>query len=193
MVLVIDTSSARSGVAVLSPELAPLWEVVRDSGREFDLAAEVRRAVDVRELTSVAVARGPGSFTGLRLGAAYAVGLALGRGLRLRPFPSLELQRERAAGRATAVIEAGRGRVYFEDAAGRRGLAGPGELPRAEPAVGWLRSATAEGLRAAGVALLEDAVLRGFGEAAAAVVARSAEIGSDSLTLEYMQQFGALR
>ena len=35
MVLVIDTSSALSALALLTPELEPVREIVRESGREF--------------------------------------------------------------------------------------------------------------------------------------------------------------
>ena len=149
MVLVIDTSSACSALAVLSPELEPLRDVVRDSGREFDVAREAAELVESGALTALAVARGPGSFTGLRIGAAYAVGLALGLGLPLRPFGSLELQRARSAEPATAVIEAGRGRVYYRAPDGRQGIAEPGELPGEWPLVGWLRDATQAGIAAA--------------------------------------------
>ena len=168
MVLVIDTSSACSALALLRPDLTPEREVLRASGREVDVAREAAALVGDAEIHSIAVARGPGSFTGLRSGASYAVGLALGLGLALRPFGSLELQQARAAQPATGVVDAGRGRVYYLTPDGRRGLA------------------------AAGVTLLDDSELSGFGRAAAAVVARSPEIACDSLTLEYMQS-GMLR
>lgn len=192
MVLVIDTSSACSALALLRPDLTPEREVLRASGREVDVAREAAALVGDAEIHSIAVARGPGSFTGLRSGASYAVGLALGLGLALRPFGSLELQQARAAQPATGVVDAGRGRVYYLTPDGRRGLAEPGELPRLAPVVGWLRETTASGLAAAGVTLLDDSELSGFGRAAAAVVARSPEIACDSLTLEYMQS-GMLR
>lgn len=193
MVLVIDTSSARSALAVLSSDLEPQREVVRDSGREFDVAREAAGLVDLDTLTAVAIARGPGSFTGLRIGAAYAVGLAAGLGLPLRPFGSLELQQARARGAATAVIEAGRGRVYYLTPAGERGLAEPAELPRGAPAVGWLRPGTGAGLRDAGVTFLDDSGLFEFAAAAATVIANSPETRPDSLQLVYMQSFLTLR
>ena len=193
MVLVLDTSSARSALAVLSPELQPIREAVRESGRDFDLPGEAAQLIDHRELTAIAVARGPGSFTGLRVGAAYAVGLALGLQLPLRPFGSLELQQARCHEPATAVVEAGRGRVYYLAPDGGRGLAEPAELPRDAAAVGWLRPATAAGLSEAGVVLHPDSELRAFGAAAAVVIGTAPEIPCDSLSLEYMQSFARLR
>ena len=192
MVLVIDTSSARSALALLTADLEPVAEIVRDSGRDFDVAQQAEALLAGAEPTAIAVARGPGSFTGLRSGAAYAVGLAMGLDVRLRPFGGLELQRARSAVPATAVIDAGRGRVYFLGQDGRRGIAEPGAVPSGAPLVGWLRPATAAGLRAAGAVLIDDAELLTFASAAAATVAQSPEIACDSLTVEYMQS-GMLR
>ncbi|HEX6487697.1 MAG TPA: tRNA (adenosine(37)-N6)-threonylcarbamoyltransferase complex dimerization subunit type 1 TsaB [Candidatus Dormibacteraeota bacterium] len=193
MVLVIDTSSARSGVALLEDRLEPLTEVVRDSRDGFDLPAEVQRLLGDQPLSAIAVATGPGSFTGLRVGAAYAVGLALGRNLPLRPFPTLALQAARYDGEATAVAEAGRGRVYYLPAGGEPALGEAGELPQGQPVVGWLRPATADLVRAAGRTLVPESELRSFGAAASLVVRESREIPCDSLTLDYMQSFQTLR
>lgn len=193
MVLVIDTGSARSALAVLDGDLRPAGEAVRESGPGFDVAAEVRSLVDARELSAIAVARGPGSFTGLRVGAAYAVGLALGLGLPLRPFGSLELQSARARGAATAAADAGRGRLYYLPRAGARGLGEPADLPAADPVAGWLRPATISALEAAGRRVLEDGELLDFAAAAGPLVRLSPEIPCDSLTIEYMQSLGVLK
>lgn len=191
MVLVIDTGSARSALAVVGAE-APR-EAVRESGPGFDIASEVRALVDVRELSAIAVARGPGSFTGLRIGAAYAVGLALGLRLPLRPFGSLELQAERSEGRATAAADAGRGRLYFLPPGGEPRLGEPQDLPLGVPVAGWLRAPSAAALEEAGLRVVDDFELLGFGLAAARLIERSPEIPCDRLTLEYMQSLGRLR
>lgn len=192
MVLVIDTSSAKSALALLTDGLEPVREVVRGSRDGFDLPAEVATLLEGATPTAIAVATGPGSFTGLRVGAAYAVGLALGLELGLRPLPTLEIQAERARAAATAVAEAGRGRLYFLPPGGAGALGESRDLPPGTPVVGWLQPATAELVGAAGLVLLPDAELRSFAEAAADVVRRSREIPCDSLTLDYMQSFGAL-
>lgn len=192
MVLVIDTSSARTGLAVLDPEGAVVAETTAASGRELGLPALVASLVDVRRLTAVVIALGPGSFTGLRAGASYGLGLALGRGIPLRGLPTLELAAARARTPALGVAEAGRGRVYWQAPGGSPALAEAAELPAGLPAAGWLRPATVQALEEAGVRVLEESRLRSFGEAAAALVGASRELGYDTVRLHYMQSFGAL-
>ena len=108
------------------------------------------------------VAIGPGSFTGVRVGVSYGVGLAMGLGVPLWGVGSLDLVAARSPGPVTALTEAGRGRVCFRDAGGEERLGEPTELPRDRPAAGWLRETTAAGVRAAGIRLLEEAELLGF-------------------------------
>jgi tRNA threonylcarbamoyladenosine biosynthesis protein TsaB len=69
-----------------------------------------------RDLTAVAVALGPGSFTGLRVALAAAKGLALANGIKLLGVPTLDAvayphQSEPAP--VVAIIQAGRGRVCW--------------------------------------------------------------------------------
>lgn len=166
-------------------------ETVQESGRSFELAAAVRSLVDPRLLDRVAVATGPGSFTGLRVGASYAVGLAVGRGLPLLGFSTLHLQRARPSVPATAVCEAGRGRVYAlapDDQAPT--LVEAADLSDRWPVVGWLRDTTREALRAR---LLDDSELASFGIAAARIVEEAAELDCARVRLEYMQSFRGLR
>jgi len=186
MVLVIDTSSPYAAVALVHDGKA-VAEDVAPGGREHDLPGRVLALVEPRRLTAVAVATGPGSFTGLRVGVSYGVGLAMGLAVPLLGLGSLDLQRARADVPATPLIEAGRGRVYWgpEDG-GEPRLGEPGELPRDIPAVGWLRPETAEAVRAARVRLLEAGEVATFGAAAAGLVESAERLGYDTVKLKYM-------
>jgi tRNA threonylcarbamoyladenosine biosynthesis protein TsaB len=194
VVLVIDTSSPRSALALLGPKGA-LAEDVAPGGRDQDLPARTRALTEPRRLTAVAVALGPGSFTGLRVGVSYGVGLAMGLHVPLLGLGSLALQAARALCPATAVVEAGRGRIYWLVESGQPRLGEPTDLPSELPAVGWLRPDTAAAVRAAGVRLLPEEQQLGFAEAAALLLrAGEAEtLGYDTVKLKYMQSFGTLR
>ena len=68
----------------------------------------------VESLTVLAIAEGPGSFSGLRVGFGVAKGLALARRLPLIPVPTLDIIARGSPyyeGRLLAVIQAGRGRI----------------------------------------------------------------------------------
>ena len=184
MLLAIDTSSARSGLALVDGDRV-IAESVRPAGREFDVAAEVERLVpDLRALSGVLVALGPGSFTGLRQGIAFGVGLAMSLGVPLFGVGTLELAAARAREPAVAVSEAGRGRVYFQTPDGRRGVAEAAAVPREWPAIGWLRT---EGLE-----MLPEARQRSFGEAVIAARKLAKAVGYGTVKPDYMRQFGEL-
>jgi tRNA threonylcarbamoyl adenosine modification protein YeaZ len=186
MVLVIDTSSPYAALALVR-DGEPVAEDVALGGREHDLPGHVLALVEPRRLTAVAVATGPGSFTGLRVGVSYGVGLAMGLVVPLLGLGSLDLQRARAAAPATPLVEAGRGRVYWgAPDGGEPRLGVPGELPRDVPAVGWLRTETAEAVRAAGVRLLEAGEVASFAAAAASLVGTADRPGYDTVKLKYM-------
>jgi len=191
MILVIDTSSARSAIALLRPDGSVAGEQVGPSGPVFGLADGVRAIREGRPLSSVAVATGPGSFTGLRVGVSFGLGLAMGLKVPIVPLPTLAIQAARSEEPALAVSEAGRGRVYHLAPGGDAGLAEPDELPKEWPAVGWLRPATQEALVAAGVRMQDESRLRSFGAAAAIVLKTAQEVAYDSLRLEYMQSFAS--
>jgi len=192
VVLVIDTSSSRSALALISDDGGATEDVVVD-GRERDLPGRVMALVDPRRLTAVAVGLGPGSFTGLRVGVSYGVGLAMGLGIRLVGLSSLELQAGRADEPVTALVEAGRGRLYWQPPGGEPCLGDPVELPRGFPAVGWLRPAAAEAVEAAGVRLLSEEELKGFARAAAGLLGSAEALGYDTVELKYMQSFRTMR
>lgn len=81
--------------------------------------------IEAGELTAIALTSGPGSFTGLRIGAATAKGLALGLGVPLVPVPTLEALAANAAPTDCLIVpmmDARRGQVYaavYEYEAGR--------------------------------------------------------------------------
>jgi tRNA threonylcarbamoyl adenosine modification protein YeaZ len=193
VVLVIDTSSHLSALALLGPDGRPLAEDVRPGGRGGEeLPVRARALAEPERLSAVTVSLGPGSFTGLRVGVSFGLGLAMGLGVPLQGLGSLELQAARARVPATALVEAGRGRVYWLEPGGEPRLGEPGELPAALPAVGWLREATAEAVRAAGVRLVAGAEVAGFAEAASALAGSVEQLGYDTVRLRYMQSFPAV-
>ena len=182
--LAIDTSSAKSALALVEGERV-VAETVKPSGRDFDVAAEVALlAPDLRVVDSVLVALGPGSFTGLRQGIAFGVGLAMSLGVPLLGVGTLDLAGARAREPAVAVSDAGRGRVYFQAPDGRRGVAEVADVPREWPAAGWLRGDVLE--------LLPESRQRTFGEAVVIARGVAQQVGYGTVKPEYMIEFGRL-
>lgn len=87
--LSIDTSIFGAGVALFgddsgSIEFLQVSSDVADSARELPLMVEdglKKLGTDQRAITQVLVSQGPGSFTGIRVGMAYAFGFVAGRKL----------------------------------------------------------------------------------------------------------------
>src|SRR5436309_28047 len=125
MILVIDTSTPRT--SVVGTIDGDTLEEATSAGRGLDLDL-VRRMVRSRPVTRVAVAAGPGSFTGLRAGVAFGLGLAMGLRVPIVPLPTLELQAARSDDPVTAVVEAGRGRFYFLPPGGQPALGDPADI-----------------------------------------------------------------
>jgi len=83
-----------------------------------------RQRVLPSELRGIAVALGPGSFTGLRIGLSVAKGLALTLAIPLMGIPTLDAlvcAQARQRGPVCAVLRAGRGRVSAAFYRRRRG------------------------------------------------------------------------
>jgi len=191
VILVIDSSSARSAVALIRPDGTVIAEEVHDSGPSFDLPARFRAMADAQTLTKVAVATGPGSFTGLRVGVSFGLGLAVGLAVPIVALRTLPLQAARSNQPVVAVAEAGRGRVYFLAPGSDAVLAEPAALPRDLPLAGWLRPSTEAALIAAGLHFKPEEELRSFGGAAARELESAPEVAYGSLRLEYMQVFSS--
>lgn len=82
-------------------------------------------------ITGVAASRGPGSFTGVRVGLATAQGLATALGVPAHGFSSLLAQAARTdAPECLAVQPARRGHVYAQAFSRRDGSLEPSEAPR---------------------------------------------------------------
>ena len=178
-------------MALLDGSGAVLREQLHASGRSLNLPGIYRALAAGVPLTKVAVATGPGSFTGLRTGVSFALGLAMGFGIPIVPLPTLSIQAARAGEPVIAVAEAGRGRVYYQAGSGRPELGEPTELPAGLAVVGWLRPATEESMGAAGLVMKPEAELLTFGAAVARLLEAAPEAPYGSLKIHYMQSISA--
>jgi tRNA threonylcarbamoyladenosine biosynthesis protein TsaB len=120
-VLAIETSTLAGGAALLEDDhvVGEYALDVRVTHSERVMAAIDRLMHDARwrpsDLHGVAVAVGPGSFTGLRIGLGTAKGLALGLSIPVAGVPTLDAMAASipfAAWPVCPVIEARKGEVY---------------------------------------------------------------------------------
>lgn len=189
MILVIDTSTATAAVALLGTE--------RDGANELftptraDLLTTLRGIARTHRITTVAVATGPGSFTGLRAGVSFGLGLAKGLGVPIVPLPTLELQAARSEEPVTAVVEAGRGRFYYLPPGGKLAVGGPADLPRTHELVGRVTPEGDQLLRKAGHLLRPEGELLPFAQAARRLLETAREVPYRNLEIQYMQSFSA--
>ncbi len=120
MLIAIDTATNCASLALhdgFQVRAEHSWESPRRHTVELLprlVAALEQLSLGVEHLSGVAVTRGPGSFTGLRVGLAVAKGLALARNLPLVGVPTLDVVAA-AQGQSRrvlcAVLQAGRGRL----------------------------------------------------------------------------------
>ena len=184
MILFIDTSSR---VAVLATIDNNTVNEVHADARSPELIAQLRRLAHDNPITKVAVVTGPGTFTGLRTGVSFGLGLAVGLKIPIVPLPTLALQAARSDTPATAVVEAGRGRFYYLPPGGQGALGDPSEIPTAFPLVGWISPAGRSALEHAGHMLVSEGRLRTVSAAAALKLESANEVAYGSLKVEYMQ------
>ena len=90
-VLAIDTSTSRSCVAIIDGAKV-LYSGFRDGATAHgpSLPALVQEALSVSDVDEVVVGMGPGPFTGLRVGIAFAQSFALAREIPVRGVCSLD-------------------------------------------------------------------------------------------------------
>lgn len=138
IVLGLDTCLNACSVAVLDGErvLAHVSEAMA-RGHQERLAPMTREAMaqaglPFDRLERVAATVGPGSFTGLRVGVAFAKGLASALGVPAVGVGSLEALAADAQGLAAAVIDARREQVYLQVFADGEALTAPEVLPVAD-------------------------------------------------------------
>jgi tRNA threonylcarbamoyladenosine biosynthesis protein TsaB len=165
--LAIDTSLADGSVAAVDElgggeiRLGSARDHARRLGPAMEQAAR-SRGWRVGEATVVAVVRGPGSFTGLRVGVSAAKALAWASGARLVGVSAVEVvarQTARLTGRSdqpvAVAFDAGRGEVFATVARPR--IEAPGRwdvgTPRLLPLARWLETLSPE-LQVSGPALV---------------------------------------
>src|SRR5215210_708312 len=120
-ILSMDTSSGQGGVALYDGRMLSTRSWPADRAHTTTLLSEIHHLLDraetsVRELAAVAIAVGPGTFTGLRVGFGVAKGFHLATGVPLIGVPTLEATALAFASCGTpviAVVGAGRGRLVW--------------------------------------------------------------------------------
>jgi tRNA threonylcarbamoyladenosine biosynthesis protein TsaB len=120
-ILAIDTSTEQAGLALGVGEDVGVWSWAAGRTQTTSVLPAIDELLQDAGLTpadldAVAVATGPGTFTGLRVGMSIAKGIVLAREIPLVGIPTLEIA---AAGvpdadDLVAVLPAGRGRVVWQ-------------------------------------------------------------------------------
>jgi len=159
--------------------------------RSPELIAYLRQIARDHTITKVAVATGPGSFTGLRKGVSFGLGLAMGLRIPIVPLPTLQLQAARSDQPVTAISDAGRGRFYYLVPGGEIALGEPAEIPTSHQLVGWRLPTAEASFERAGHRFKPESELRSYVDAAAQLLKTAREVPYGSLKLEYMQSFAA--
>lgn len=120
LAVAIELSGAEGGVAARWGGRTATRSLARERAHASDLVATLAQVLEElgarpRDVGTIVVGLGPGSYTGLRVAAATALGLARGTGARLRGAPSFEaLARARLARGESGVVllDARAGELY---------------------------------------------------------------------------------
>jgi tRNA threonylcarbamoyladenosine biosynthesis protein TsaB len=130
-------------------------------------------------LGRIGVTVGPGSFTGLRVGLAFAKGLSAALGVPAVGVGSLEALAHGRPGRVFAVLDAKRGQVYLQAFADGAAVSAPDALP-IETAAARLAELAPDLLVGTGAPLLAD--MRPGAEVIAADAADPAAVAAIAAT-----------
>ena len=164
LTLGLDTCLSSCSVAILDGErvVASAREVMARGHQErlAPMAREVMADAGLRfdQLGAIAVTVGPGSFTGLRVGIAFAKGLALALDLPAVGIGTLEALAAEHHGLVFAAIDARRGQLYLQGFDEGRALMAPDALTAeiAAARVAEFSNGRAFTLVGSGAALLAD-------------------------------------
>jgi tRNA threonylcarbamoyladenosine biosynthesis protein TsaB len=193
IVLALDTALSATAVAVVAGDevVARLVEPMerghqeRLAGLVRDAMGEARLAFD--RLDRIGVTVGPGSFTGVRVGLAFAKGLALALGIPCVGVGTLAALAASASalncGRVAAAIDGRRGQVYLQLFADGEALTSPEALSH-DDAARRIAASGAERLLFAGaeaIAAFADLKVERVSQADPAAVARLAALAPPPL------------
>jgi tRNA threonylcarbamoyladenosine biosynthesis protein TsaB len=137
-ILSIDTSSNQGGIALYDGRTLSIRSFPADRSHTTTLLSEIHHLLDradisVRGLAAVAIATGPGTFTGLRVGFGVAKGFHLATRVPLIGISTLEATAHvfaTCAAPVVAVIGAGRGRLVWARYEPRGASLGQSRPPR---------------------------------------------------------------
>jgi tRNA threonylcarbamoyladenosine biosynthesis protein TsaB len=121
-ILAIDTSTEQAGIALSNGRQVAerSWAAGRTQTTAVLPAIEhllEQAGITLGDLAAIAIATGPGTFTGLRVGISIAKGLVLAQDIPLIGVPTLDVAAKNASEgeqRVVAVLPAGRGRVVWQ-------------------------------------------------------------------------------
>ncbi len=127
MILAIDTATEQASVALVHDDVLGEISWLPGGNHSRHLVDVIRHLVTltgvaIQSVERIAVASGPGSFSGLRVGVSTAKGLAMGLGVPLTGIPTLDIigfQASQASPSVWALIPAGRSEMYLGRFAGQ--------------------------------------------------------------------------
>lgn len=139
--LALDTATPFLTLALVAPQGS--WEVSREVGRAHaELLPEAAQSLFEEaglpfRAQQIVIGTGPGSYTGVRVGASYALGLARAWGANVLGVSSLAGLVGEHEGQQTVALDARKGQVYaatyrVSGGAAVEELAAPAKLPQPE-------------------------------------------------------------